>query len=69
MLSVSSLGNKGRHFWEKAPISLCLRVQLRGTFQEEGGEAAATGISVHSLVGAACGDMAVEKHAGVKVIV
>ena len=29
---------------------------------EEGGEVAATGISVHSLAGAACGDMAEEKH-------
>lgn len=30
--------------------------------EEEGGEVAATGISVHSLAGAACGDMAEEKH-------
>lgn len=30
--------------------------------EEEGGEAAATGISVHSLAGAACEDMAEEKH-------
>lgn len=29
---------------------------------EEVGEAAATGISVHSLAVAACGDMAEEKH-------
>lgn len=30
--------------------------------EEEGGEVAATCISVHSLAGAACGDMADEKH-------
>lgn len=28
---------------------------------EEGGEVAATGISVHSLAGATCGDMAAKK--------
>lgn len=31
--------------------------------EEEGGEAAATGISVHSLSGAACGDMALRREA------
>lgn len=30
--------------------------------EEEVGEVAATGISVHSLAGAACGDMAGEKY-------
>lgn len=32
--------------------------------EEEVGAAAATGISVHSLAGAACGGMAVVKHTG-----
>lgn len=31
--------------------------------EAEGGEVAATGISVHSLAGAACGDMALQKEA------
>lgn len=34
--------------------------------EEEGGEVAATCISVHSLAGAACGDMADEKHTEIK---
>lgn len=36
--------------------------------EEEGGEVAATGISVRSLAGAACGDMAEEKHTQIKGI-
>lgn len=36
--------------------------------EEEGGEVAATGISVHSRAGAACGDMAEEKHTEMKGI-
>ena len=36
---------------------------------EEGGAVAATGISVRSLVGATCGDMAAKKHKQIHAVV